>query len=129
METSIPGVFACGNVVHVHDLVDFVSAESERAGRAAAAFVQGSAGQGVRYTVPQKLRLSQVEKNAEVFFRVTRMFGPARVQVRSGEQVLARFARDRMAPGEMERIAVPRVLLDKADAEQALVVEVQEETP
>ena len=43
--------------------------------------------------------------------------------------VLARFARDRMAPGEMERIAVPRVLLDKADAEQALVVEVQEETP
>ena len=49
--------------------------------------------------------------------------------LRSGEQVLARFARDRMAPGEMERIAVPRVLLDKADAEQALVVEVQEETP
>ena len=140
METSIPGVFACGNVVHVHDLVDFVSAESERAGRAAAAFVQGSAGpagpvlalqagQGGRYTVPKKLRLTQVEKNAEVFFRVTRMFGPARVQVRSGEQVLARFARDRMAPGEMERIAVPRVLLDKADAEQALVVEVQEETP
>lgn len=139
METSIPGVFACGNVVHVHDLVDFVSAESEWAGRAAAAFVQGSCseagpvidlqnGDGVRYTVPQQLRLGGVEKNAEVFFRVTRSFGASTVLVCSGDQVLARFRRDRMAPGEMERITLPRVLLEKADPGAPLTVRVQEET-
>ena len=137
METSIPGVFACGNVVHVHDLVDFVSAESERAGRAAAAFVRGNghaqgpvlelqAGEGVRYTVPQQLRLSQVEKTVEVFFRVTKIFGASAVTVRSGGQVLARFRRERMAPGEMERIALPRVLLEKAEPGAPLLVEAQE---
>ncbi|WP_367924794.1 NAD(P)/FAD-dependent oxidoreductase, partial [uncultured Ruthenibacterium sp.] len=137
METSIPGVFACGNVVHVHDLVDFVSAESERAGQAAAAFVHGDicqdgpvlllqTGEGVRYTVPQKLRLGGVEKNAQVYFRVTQSYGASMVQVKSGTEVLAQFRRERMAPGEMERIALPRVLLDKADPDMPLVVQVQE---
>ena len=70
----MPGIFACGNVVHVHDLVDYVSAESERAGAAAAAYVQGKHaagealelknGDGVSYTVPQHLRLDALEKPA-----------------------------------------------------------------
>ena len=89
METGVPGIFACGNVVHVHDLVDYVSAESERAGAAAAAYVQGKRaagdalelqnGDGVSYTVPQHLRLDALEKPAQVFFRVNRVTKDAQI--------------------------------------------------
>ncbi len=124
METSAPGVFACGNVLHVHDLVDYVTAESQRAGAAAAAYAltgqTGGAetelqcGSGVSYTVPQRVRVEQVEKNLEIFFRVRRIFRDAAVIVTSGGEQLARYRRDHMAPGEMERISLPRALLDRA---------------
>lgn len=125
METSIPGVFACGNVVHVHDLVDFVTGESQRAGAAAAAYIKNGAAAGdalemknganVGYTVPQKIRVSQVEKAAPVFFRVRNVLKNAVIEVSDGEgQVIASFKREHMAPGEMECINLPRVLLDKA---------------
>lgn len=127
METSMPGVFACGNVVHVHDLVDYVSAESERAGKAAARFVLNGDAQGepielhngnaVSYTVPQKLRRENVEKVADVFFRVRRIFGASVINVTSGGQVLASYKRERMAPGEMEHLLLPAALLQKASGE------------
>ncbi len=135
METSLPGVFACGNVVHVHDLVDFVTAESQRAGAAAAAWVKNGPaagtrtlelknGAGVGYTVPQKLRLDAVEK-AEIFFRVRQVYGNAAIRVTDGEKQLASFKREHMAPGEMERITLPRKLLDMA-ATDTLTVEIVE---
>lgn len=124
METSIPGVFACGNVCHVHDLVDFVTAESRRAGEAAAQFVLhgGSSspalavntGEGVSYTVPQKIRLADAEKACTLLFRVNRVYGESRIVVTSGEQQIASFRREHLAPGEMEQIVLPRVLLDRA---------------
>ena len=128
METSIPGVFACGNVCHVHDLVDFVTAESRRAGEAAARYVlEGGAGQenclevkngeGVTYTVPQRIRPERVEKICDLFFRVNRVCRDSEILVTSGEDVLARFPREHLAPGEMEHIVLPRVLLDKARGE------------
>lgn len=127
METSMPGVFACGNVVHVHDLVDYVSAESERAGKAAARFVlngeaQGEAielhnGNAVSYTVPQKLRRENVEKLADVFFRVRRIFGASVINVTNGGHVLASYKREHMAPGEMEHLLLPAALLEKASGE------------
>lgn len=127
METSIPGVFACGNVVHVHDLVDYVSAESERAGKAAARFVLNGEAQGepielrngdsVSYTVPQKLRRENVEKLADVFFRVRRIFGASVINVTSSGQVLASYKRERMAPGEMEHLLLPTALIEKASDE------------
>ena len=127
METSMPGVFACGNVVHVHDLVDYVSAESERAGKAAARFVLNGDAQGepielhngnaVSYTVPQKLRRENVEKVADVFFRVRRIFGASVINVTSGGQALASYKRERMAPGEMEHLLLPAALLQKASGE------------
>ena len=127
METSLPGVFACGNVVHVHDLVDFVSAEAEKAGRSAAAFVlKGGGCDGrvlsiengscVTYTVPQHIRLGNVEKNVEVSFRVNRSFESSRILVKSGDTVIAQYKRQHMAPGEMEHIALPKVLLEKAQS-------------
>ena len=122
MDTSVPGIFACGNVVHVHDLVDYVSAESERAGAAAAAYVLGGNPEGaaiairngddVGYTVPQKLRVSNVPKAADVFFRVRRIFKNSVIEIRAGDQVLMTYKREHMAPGEMEHILLPRKLLD-----------------
>ena len=135
METSIPGVFACGNVCHVHDLVDFVTAESQRAGAAAARYVtrNGDApqrvlevrsGDGVTYTVPQRIRPEGVEKRCDLFFRVNRICGDSEILVTSGDTQIARFKREHLAPGEMENIALPRVLLDKAQGE--LTVSIRE---
>ena len=134
METSLPGVFACGNVAHVHDLVDFVTAESQRAGRAAARYVLEGAGPEesalevvsgdcVTYTVPQHIRPGRVEQVCELFFRVNRVCGPSRIAVTSGGRQLAAFRRDCLAPGEMEHITLPRALLDKADGAITIAVE------
>lgn len=125
METSAPGIFACGNVVHVHDLVDYVTAESQRAGAAAARFALGQKngdealelvnGEGVSYTVPQRVRLSGVEKAVEVFFRVRRVYeGDLKIVAESGGEALAAYKREHLAPGEMEHIALPKVLLQRA---------------
>ena len=126
METSVPGIFACGNVVHVHDLVDYVSAESERAGKSAAQYVLSGENGGkvielqngafVTYTVPQRIRTSGLTEPAGVFFRVNRIFGKSRINVKSGKTLLASFKREHMAPGEMERISLPAKLLEGADA-------------
>ena len=124
METSIPGVFACGNVCHVHDLVDFVTAESRRAGESAAHYVlEGGStaealpvvnGGGVSYTVPQRIRRADVEKSCTLFFRVNRVCKDSEILVTSGGEQIAKFKREHLAPGEMEQITLPRVLLDKA---------------
>lgn len=145
METSLRGVFACGNVCHVHDLVDFVTAESQRAGKAAAEFVLSSDppdpdiltpdelllelknGDGVSYTVPQRIRPEAVDKTCGVFFRVNRVCGPSEIVVTSENAVLARFSRDRLAPGEMERIALPRAVLEKATG--VVTISIREVSP
>jgi len=134
METSIPGVFACGNVCHVHDLVDFVTAESRRAGESAARYVleggsQAEAmsvvnGDGVSYTVPQRIRRADVEKSCTLFFRVNRVCKDSEILVTSGEEQIARFKREHLAPGEMEQITLPCVLLDKAG--ETLTVSIRE---
>ena len=135
METSVPGIFAAGNVVHVHDLVDFVTGESQRAGAAAARFArQGPAPEGrvlevengasVTYTVPGKIRLANVDKAVEVFFRVNRVCGNSVIRVTADSEQLAAYKREHLAPGEMERISVPRALLEKADG--CLTVSVEE---
>ena len=135
METSIPGVFACGNVVHVHDLVDYVSQESEKAGAAAADFVlnprenekslQLQNGFGISYTVPQQVRIARIEKNLEVFFRVRQVFGESVIEVKDGENLLCSFRREYMAPGEMQQIKLPKVILDKA-TENTVQISVKE---
>lgn len=125
METSAPGVFACGNVAHVHDLVDFVTAESQRAGRAAALRSKNGSpsaegvlrlnnGFGVGYTVPQKIRPMAVEKSADIFFRANRIFRGSRITVTSGGGQIASYPREHIAPGEMEKITLPLQLLQKA---------------
>jgi len=138
METSLPGVFACGNVCHVHDLVDFVTGESQRAGAAAARYVlEGGAegagvlnvvnGDGVTYTVPQRIRPGSVEKVCDLFFRVNRVCRDSEIVVTSGDTQIAKFSREHLAPGEMEHIVLPRVLLDKAA--DSITVSIREVEP
>ena len=129
-ETSIPGVFACGNVLHVHDLVDFVTAESQKAGRAAADFVKNGPkdgqivelknGNGVGYTVPQHFRRDGLDK-LEIFFRVRQIYHDAFIGVWDGERRIARFKREHMAPGEMENIAIPGMFLNRISGEPLTV--------
>mgnify|MGYP002560664689 CR=1 FL=1 len=132
MQTGLPGVFACGNAVHVHDLVDFVSAESEKAGAAAARYALGEEiggrcielknGNAVNYTVPQHIRVEGVDKLCEVFFRVNNVYRDRVITVTDeAGALLCRFPREHMAPGEMERIALPRVLLEKAGGDTLTV--------
>ena len=134
METSLPGVFASGNVAHVHDLVDFVTAESQRAGKAAARYVLEGGGEdndtleivngdGVSYTVPQHIRPGRVEKACDLFFRVNRVYGPSRIKITSNGAQIAAFSRDYLAPGEMEHILLPRKLLDGASGTLTVSIE------
>lgn len=126
METSIPGIFACGNVVHVHDLVDFVTAESTRAGVAAAQYLfqQNQEqetdcltiknGDYVTYVVPQKIREDQVAKKVELFFRVNKVFDDSQIVVKSQGEVIAKKRKSYIVPGEMEKINLSKKVLDKA---------------
>lgn len=133
METSMAGVFACGNVVHVHDLVDFVSSEAARAGRSAAAYIlhgtdvtqcelQTACGSAVTYIVPQRIRLHEnKEDSISLSFRVNRSFSDSRILVTSGGKLLARFSRRHMAPGEMEHVTMPAALLARAETDSITI--------
>ena len=134
MQTSLEGVFACGNVLHVHDLVDYVSAESERAGRAAAEYLlsQGSGGceqrdiangANVGYTVPQRFAPGNIQKSLDIFFRVRKKIRAGEITVYSEGVKIAGFRREFLAPGEMQKITLPKVLLDKATGGLTVAVE------
>ena len=113
-QTSIEGIFACGNVLHVHDLVDFVSDEAEIAGKSAAAYIRGNAENKinipiktdgrVRYSVPQVIT---GEKDITVYFRVSDVFRKVKVIVKNekGEVIFSK-PRPKVAPGEMESITI-----------------------
>ncbi len=114
-QTDIEGIFACGNVLHVHDLVDFVSQEAEIAGRAAAAYIFGkNTAQGrkiaistdgrVRYTVPQRI---VGDGDVEVYFRVADVYRDATIVVSEGENVILKKKKLKLAPGEMECVKLP----------------------
>jgi len=150
-ETSIPGIFAAGNAVHVHDLADFASAEASIAGRAAALYsakinaeksdscnntndsagaesqsnlhtVTITAGDGVAYTVPQKIRPANIEgtihvhgiyfdAKCDIFFRIRSNYENAVIEVHSDNEVL-KIKRGHMTPGEMARISLPKKFLE-----------------
>ncbi len=134
LETSVPGVFACGNVLHVHDLVDFVSQEAAHAGRSAARYLARKAprsgrtirlvpGRGVRYTVPAAVDPERMDGELTVRFRVADVYKNAAVLVTadSGE-VLQRKKRMILAPGEMEEVRLKRPdLLARADVKEITV--------
>lgn len=133
-ETSVDGIFACGNVLHVHDLVDFVTAESYKAGKAAADYVNNKQkrtgfinvvnGSGISYTVPQKIRA--VTEDNEIFFRVRNVYKNVKIIITCGDKIVAQFKRNHLAPGEMEKILIPSKLMQTIDGKQ-IEISVKEE--
>ncbi len=123
-ETEIKGVFACGNVLHVHDLVDYVSEESAIAGRAAARHIFGGAEKKisvsiktdgkVRYTVPQKL--TEV-CDTSVYFRVADVYRDVKIVVRDGENVIISKKKQKLAPAEMEKIELSAEVISSLSGE------------
>ena len=117
-ETEIPGVFACGNVLHVHDLVDYVSEESAIAGKAAARFILGESKKNtdikitadgkVRYTVPQKI--TEITPTS-VYFRVADVYRDAKIVVRDGDRVIISKKKQKLAPAEMEKVELTEEML------------------
>ena len=136
LETSIPGVFACGNVLHVHDLVDYVSEEAVQAGRHAARYILGGREESgreiplaprgaVRYTVPCTLSPQRMEEETVVRFRVGRNIRKGLVRVLAGDRVLLTRKRPVMAPGEMEQVVLKREWF--SGSEEEITVEAVEE--
>lgn len=143
LQTSIPGVFACGNVLHVHDLVDYVSQEAAMAGRCAARYVAAQEGSaavpddkrelplvaagGVRYTVPARLSAERMDDKLTVRFRVDNVYRDRYVSVYVGNERLMHRKKRVMAPGEMEEVVLKREdLLARPDADR-IVVTLEEE--
>ena len=133
METSIEGIFACGNVVHVHDLADNVALEAEKAAAGVCEYLKGRRCEGsmdittyemIGYTVPQHIHLPLDKDRYDFFFRARRVFGPSTIIVRDSEDnVLARFSRQFINPGTMEKITVPKVLLEKGKGNLKVLIE------
>ena len=131
-QTEREGIFACGNVLQVHDLVDYVSDEAEIAGESAAEYVKGNlktdetvktaVGNGVRYVLPQRVTASP-EEDISLFLRVTQPFGKVRYTVKSGDEVLATAVRLKAAPGEMEKITVKAEKLKNINEEITVSLE------
>ncbi|SDB50562.1 sarcosine oxidase subunit alpha [Ruminococcaceae bacterium FB2012] len=135
LETNIEGVFACGNVLHVHDLVDFVSEEANRAGENAAEYIKGKPaspgvpvevkpGFGVRYTVPSKLYIESVNDSVHIRFRVTGVFKGAAIAVTSGGEEIFRKRGRIFVPSEMQDIVIKKDKL--ADVSGTIEVKVEE---
>ncbi|MCC8126940.1 MAG: FAD-dependent oxidoreductase [Clostridiales bacterium] len=120
LETSIDGIFACGNVLHVHDLVDYVSEEASLAGKNAAHYVQGGSNKGdgqyvemeaaggVRYTVPQSLDIDNMNDQVTVRFRVADVYKDHYISVYYNDTRIAHTKKRILAPGEMEQIVIKK---------------------
>jgi NADPH-dependent 2,4-dienoyl-CoA reductase/sulfur reductase-like enzyme len=141
METNIPGVFACGNVLHVHDLVDYVSEEAGKAGEAAARYVQSGCAEasgerapirltatgGVRYTVPSTIHTDRMDDLLTVRFRVGAVYRQAYVSVYFDDERVQHQKKKIMAPGEMEQIILQKKkLLEKPDL-HTITIKIEED--
>ena len=137
MESTVEGIFACGNVVHVHDLVDFVTEESRRAGKGAAKYVKDQlvkegksfitkAEKGVSYIVPQFVRLDNIEENLDLFMRVRDIYNNVKLVIKADDKVIKEVKKKHLAPGEMENIKIRKSDLE-SEVFENLTVEVKEE--
>lgn len=128
LETNIEGIFSCGNVLHVHDLVDFVSEESRRAGENAARCIREgrkdsanevsvTVGNGVRYTVPSKINISSLPEQTHIRFRVTGVYKNVSIVIKSGETELLRRKSMILVPSEMLDIILKREKLENVTQE------------
>ena len=138
LETSVAGIFACGNVLHVHDLVDFVSQEAAAAGKNAAVYIKAgekdaqavmlpiSPEGGVRYTVPSFVRPSEMEENLTVRFRVGDVYKNKVIAVYFDDQLIGKKKRQVMAPGEMEQVILKKKKLEEYPETKKIMIRIEE---
>ena len=137
LETNIPGVFACGNVLHVHYLVDFVSQEATNAGKNAAKYIKEgevtSAKQieilpvdGVRYTVPKYVRPEVMDDTLTVRFRVGQVFKGCAIATYFGDTLISKRKRRVMAPGEMEQVVLKKSQLTEYPDIENITIKIEE---
>lgn len=138
METNVEGIFACGNVLHVHDLVDFVSAESRRAGLGvvsylnsmdasgeANAVIKTQAGDGVSYIVPGIIRKGKIPEKTHLFFRVGQVYKDAMLHIKVDGKTVKTVKKSHMAPAEMEDLKLDASLLS-GQGVQNLSIDIEE---
>lgn len=138
METSLEGVFACGNAVHVHDLVDNVTKEAMLAGECAAKYILGSgrsegckalktvAGNGIRYVVPQLVCKEALGKESKLFFRVDNVYKNIRIVAAVGDKILYETRKLKVSPGEMESIRLHASIAGSMGDEGEIIVSLEE---
>ena len=137
LETNIQGVFACGNVLHVHDLVDYVSQEASAAGRNAADYILHGHGEnakqveilpqgGVRYTVPKYVRPEEMEDSLTVRFRVGDVYKNCAIATYFDDQLISRRKRPVMAPGEMEQVVLQKAKLAEYPDMKHITIKIEE---
>ena len=138
LETNTSGIFACGNVLHVHDLVDFVSQEAITAGKNAAKYIQADGGRadvksveilpvgGVRYTVPKYVRPEEMEDNLTVRFRVGDVYKNKAIAVYFDDEQISKRRRPVMAPGEMEQVVLQKKKLAQYPDLKHITIKIEE---
>jgi len=137
LQTNIEGIFACGNVLHVHDLVDYVTLESINAGKNAARYVKGESFnekgielkglEGVRYTVPKYINPKNIDKAVEVRFRVGDVYKESYISVYFDETRELHLKKRILTPGEMETVKLTREMFDKYPECKEITVKVEGE--
>lgn len=137
LETNIEGIFACGNVLHVHDLVDYVTQESYNAGKCAAQYIDGKNKsensikikgiEGVRYTVPSYINDENVEKEVMVRFRVGSVFKNEFISVYFDNERVMHIKKRILTPGEMESVKLSKTLLTKYPNCENITIKVEKE--
>ena len=134
METSVEGIFACGNSLHVHDLVDFVTAESRVAGKGAARYLKGEvtrsgkyveckAGNGLGYILPQKVDVNNIDGAVDFKFRVRTPMENKKIVVKLNDEVIRSVVRPHLLPAEMETISIKKELFNATEGELVIDVE------
>ena len=137
LETNIEGVFACGNVLHVHDLVDYVSQEAATAGKNAALYIQNGTATdvktveivpegGVRYTVPKFIRPTEMEDNLTVRFRVGDVYKNCAIATYFDDEQISKRKRPVMAPGEMEQVILSKKKLAEYPNLNKITIRIEE---
>lgn len=138
METNLEGVFACGNVLHVHDLVDFVTTESYNAGKNAALYIkeignlirdnsiQIEATEGVRYTVPQSINIDNIDKFIDIRFRVGEVYKSNYIAVYFDDVREMHIKKKILTPGEMESVRLTKAILDRHKSCSKITIKVEE---
>lgn len=137
LETNVDGIFACGNVLHVHDLVDFVSEEGEMAGMSSAGYIKNQfkssdnrvfiqCKDGVKYTVPTTVDKNTINDDVTVSFRPTGVFKNCRVCAAYNREILTSKKRPVAAPGEMEKLTLKREIFDNIKSGETVEIYIEE---